>query len=391
MAVNQVNIGSIPNDGTGDPLRNAFNVVNGALTYLEGLINQKIGEAPNDGQQYARQDSAWELVIGGTDEKVKATSQGTAGYLSAVIDYGNFIDNAGDSEQVIIEGVLASTSQIQAFSTSKVIAAPYQMPQFAPRGVAVAAANGSAKGKGLRVYRTNQSSRIKWEFELDLDGLSAISATDLADMWFSVLDKENPLSPVTGLMNGATLAQYIGGLVGWFMAVSPQTLYSANPPYSSIITILDNNSNQYTGIATNQFTVVETGGHLTGATFAAAIGNAVAATVQTDGTPFDSSGSVYGYVVIKWTHPTIGGSITKTIELINNEDPGGGGGAIGTDIAVEIVSAWPATSDDINRECLLILPGSGMRAYKYDSVNERYCYDEFSISGGLCLAPKTKS
>lgn len=67
MAQQLINIGTTANDGTGDPIRTAFDKTNDNFTELySGDVG--IPEAPNDGKQYGRQSEAWTEVVGQVPE-----------------------------------------------------------------------------------------------------------------------------------------------------------------------------------------------------------------------------------------------------------------------------------------------------------------------------------
>lgn len=59
---NEINLGATANDGNGDPIRTGGNTVNENFAEAETQIKARVEEAPNDGNDYVRRDSAWEEV-----------------------------------------------------------------------------------------------------------------------------------------------------------------------------------------------------------------------------------------------------------------------------------------------------------------------------------------
>jgi len=58
---NKINLGATANDGNGDPIRTGGNTVNENFAEAETQIKARVEEAPNDGNYYVRNDSAWEI------------------------------------------------------------------------------------------------------------------------------------------------------------------------------------------------------------------------------------------------------------------------------------------------------------------------------------------
>lgn len=346
------------------------------LTDTGSEESEGIGEAPINGQLYGRKDSVWNVIL---DSKVGATAFGTPGYLNDVLLFGNFVENDGDSDEIIIKGSQASSAEIKARSTNKKIIAPYQLPQFTVGGQSFPALGSSKSGNGIKVERIEQTSQEMFKYSLDINSLNAIVGEDLSKMWFPVYDADNT---VNGAINGATLMQYLGGLVGWSMAVSPEQLYSNNPPHTSFVSVVDNNGVQYNLVST-QFVEIATTGGIDHLSFTDN-GNIVVIGIVTDGSAFTSDGSVYGTATFKWTHPT-GGSLTKTISLINNEPTGG----IGTSYDISFVTDVYPDPITINQNTIVFKKGIGARVFYYDEAEMQVCYEDLTASGGICVDRNT--
>jgi hypothetical protein len=257
MAIQTINVGSSPNDGTGDSLRSAFIISNNNFAYLASITGSNSNITANtltiNGNVYLGQSLSYvpanaNLQVGGTANSfVQIAAQNKSSGTAASTDIAAVADNGSDNDGYVDMGITSSTYNQSAYSV------------YGPNDGYIIAAGNTTTGGGnliLNTYNTkdivfvtagtttaNEQARFKSNVGLIIKTNVATSSTSTgalqvqggAGITGSIQMGGNLSSGGTGTFTGNLTA---GNLSGTYITGTLTT--SSQPSITSVGTLASN-------------------------------------------------------------------------------------------------------------------------------------------------------